>query len=330
MVDTVYIERDLLQHPRSATILDRLPRATRVEIDRWGEVFNPKAQNFRLQKQHPALILARKHDHQVLAAPDGYGVGGSHNYYFSHMLNCLYDCRYCFLQGMYRSAHQVVFINFEDYTQAIERRAAQHPDQPVWFYSGYDCDSLAYEPVTHFVDHYLPELARIPNAWLEIRTKSTQVRQLLHHPVNPRTVVAFSFCDEVVHRHAEHQVPSIDRRLDAMLKLAAVGWRLGLRFDPIIYHRDYQPAFRALLQKLFAVLPVASLHSVSLGNFRLPKQNFNIMRGLYPEEKIFNQPFTHENGMVTYGPELEQEMMSFCENELLGYIPDSIYFPCSW
>ena len=25
------------------------------------------------------------------------------DWYFSHMLNCLYDCRYCFLQGMSRN-----------------------------------------------------------------------------------------------------------------------------------------------------------------------------------------------------------------------------------
>ena len=38
------------------------------------------------------------------------------------MHNCIYDCRYCFLQGMYRSAHYVVFINYEDYQWAIEER----------------------------------------------------------------------------------------------------------------------------------------------------------------------------------------------------------------
>ena len=35
----------------------------------------------------------------VHPVPATYGIGGDENYYFSHMLNCLYDCRYCFLQG---------------------------------------------------------------------------------------------------------------------------------------------------------------------------------------------------------------------------------------
>ena len=36
------------------------------------------------------------------------------------MLNCVYDCRYCFLQGMYRSANYVLFVNYDDFRVQIE------------------------------------------------------------------------------------------------------------------------------------------------------------------------------------------------------------------
>jgi spore photoproduct lyase len=231
---------------------------------------------------------------------------------------------------MYRSAHQVLFINYEDFVHKIRQVSEQHASEPVWFFSGYDCDSLAYEPVTHFIDHHLPEIAQIENAWLEIRTKSTQIRQLLKHPVNPRVVVAFSFTDQKTHQHSEHQVPSIQKRIDAMKKLAARGWSLGLRFDPVVYHATYQDEFLLLLETIFDQITVDQLHSVSLGSFRLPKQNFKNIHDLYPQEKILNQNFEIQNGMVSYAPEREQEMMEFCEDALLQYIPQSIYFPCRW
>ncbi len=330
MADIIYIENAVLDHPRSQAILQRKPRARVINIDRYGEVFNPRSQNFRLQKNNPALILAHKHQGFCLPAPDGYSIGGTNNYYFSHMLNCIYDCRYCFLQGMYRSAHQVLFVNYEDFIADIEQTCQQHGDEPVWFFSGYDCDSLAYEPVTHFIDEHLPVFQRIANAYLEIRTKSTQIRQLLQHPANQRVVVAFSFTDEPTHRHSEHQVPSIDKRLDAMNKLAAAGWRLGLRFDPVVYHQHYQQEFAELLERIFQRISAESLHSVSLGSFRLPKQNFKTMHELYPEEKIFNQAFSHHQGMIGYPEEREQEMMAFCEQTLLQYIPGSVFYPCHW
>jgi spore photoproduct lyase len=330
MADTIYFETSIRDHPRCQTILRRMPRARHIEIERYSEVFNPKSQNFRLQKQNPALILSQKHAGFVLPAPIGYNIGGHNNYYFSHMLNCVYDCRYCFLQGMYRSAHQVLFINYEAFVDEIRRISKQHAPEPVWFFSGYDCDSLAYEPVTHFIDYHLPEFNRIENAWLEIRTKSTQIRQLLRHPASERVVVAFSFTDEPTHQQTEHQVPSIQKRIDAMLKLADAGWKLGLRLDPVIYHRHYQQGFEALLKTLFDQLPAEQIHSVSLGSFRMPKQNFKIIHDLYPQEKILNQTFEIQQGMLSYPQQREHEMMAFCESALLQYIPQSAYFPCRW
>lgn len=330
MTDIVYLEKSIREHARCNEILRRLPRARVIEIEHHGEVFNPKAQNFRLQKLNPALVLAEKHGNFVLPAPIGYAIGGQNNYYFSHMLNCLYDCRYCFLQGMYRSAHQTIFINYEDFASAIEQTCATHGDEPVWFFSGYDCDSLAYEPVTRFIDFHLPAFERISNAHLEIRTKSTQIRQLLKHKPNPRVVVAFSFTDEATHRYSEHQVPSIDKRIDAMVKLAEAGWSLGLRFDPLIHHASFEAGFNDLLQRIFARVPTQQIHSVALGVFRMPKQNFKTIHRLYPEDKLVNQPFEVRNGMYSYPEDIETTMFSFCESALLTYIDPSQYFPCRW
>ena len=109
----------------------------------YQEVFNLKSQNFRIQKQWPAINLAKKNGRLVLPTPKGFGIGGQQNYYFSHMLNCLYDCRYCFLQGMYPSAHYVIFVNFEDFATEIGILMSEHSGQTCYFFSGYDCDSLA-------------------------------------------------------------------------------------------------------------------------------------------------------------------------------------------
>ena len=236
----VYVERDLLEHPYTRQVLGRLKQVDIVEIEHYGEVFNRRAQNFRLQKQDSKLIIARKHRGHVLAAPDGYGLGGPFNYYFSHMLNCIYDCRYCFLQGMYQSANQVLFVNYDDFAEQIRHTAARHDGQPVWFYSGYDCDSLAFDPVTGFIDYFLPVFSEIENAWLEIRSKSTQIRALLKQPVNPRVVTAFSFSDAHSHARLEHGVPSIAKRIRAMDQLQQAGWPLGLRLDPLVYHEQFE------------------------------------------------------------------------------------------
>ncbi len=330
MVSSIYIESEVRDHPRTRKILERMRNLPIIEIEQYGEVFNPRAQNFRLQKKNPALIIARKNKGHVLAAPEGYGLGGPHNYYFSHMLNCIYDCRYCFLQGMYQSAHQILFVNYEDFGEQIRQVAARHPEQAVWFYSGYDCDSLANEPMSRFTDYFLPLVTSVDNAWMELRTKSTQVRSMLKLEPCKRIVTAFSFTDPVSHQKLEHGVPSIAKRIGAMRRLVDAGWTVGLRFDPVVYHKDYQTAFVKLLDQVFDTIDPQKLHSVSLGNFRLTRDHFRKVARLYPEEPLFAQEMTLDNGIISYPHEREQEMIEYCELQLLKYIPRQCYHPCEW
>ena len=56
MINTIYIEEEIAEHPRTLDIIKRFPNATKIDCKRYGEIFNRKSQNFRLQKKKPALI----------------------------------------------------------------------------------------------------------------------------------------------------------------------------------------------------------------------------------------------------------------------------------
>ena len=328
MISSLYIEKDVRDDERVKVIRQRFDRIETIECEHYGEIFNRKAQNFRLQKKNPALILAKKHKGFVLPAPAAYSIGGDANYYFSHMMNCIYDCRYCFLQGMYRSANYVVFVNYEDFADEIRKVAAQHGDQPVYFFSGYDCDSLALEPVTRFIEFMLPVFESIPNAYLELRTKSTQIRSLLDREAFDKCIVAFSLSPENIVDALEAKTASLDKRIDAMKKLQNKGWPIGLRFDPLIYFDDYQQVYADFFQKVFKSLDVDGIHSVSLGAFRMPEKFFKNMVKLYPDEKLFASKLQTNDGMTSYAYDLEKEMQAYCESELFKYLPKQKYFTC--
>ena len=151
----LYVEEPLLDHPKTHAI-HKKTGATLIPIQRYGEVFNRHKGNFRLQKKQSALILAEKKGKLVYEIPPAYTIGAKHNYYFSHLLNCPYDCRYCFLQGMYRSAHYVLFLNYEEFAREIEEKLT---DEKTTFFSGYDGDSLALESYSGFLDYFLPFFA---------------------------------------------------------------------------------------------------------------------------------------------------------------------------
>ncbi len=328
MIGAIYVEEAVADHPRTIEICRRLPRAAVIPCGRYGEVFNPRHQSFRLQKRRPSLILAHKHGRLVQETPAGYGIGAARNFYFSHMLNCLYDCRYCFLQGMYRSAAYVVFVNYEDFFSSIDETVAETPSEEACFFSGYDCDSLAFEGVTRFVEHALPIFRQRPDRWLELRTKSTRIDALLAGEAFATCVVAFSFTPGEISSALEHGVPSVTRRIAAMEKLAERGWRLGLRFDPLIYTEDYHRQYRRLFEQIFAAIDADALHSVSLGPFRLPRPFFRRLEKMYGDETLLAGPFEDYGGMVSYGRDLEEEMVGFCTDELLERVPAEVFFPC--
>ena len=328
MFPIIYIEKEIQEHPRVLNICQKYPNTPKVICENYGEIFNRKSQDFRLQKKKPSLILANKFKNWLLSIPQNHGIGGKHNFYFSHMLNCIYDCRYCFLQGMYASAHYVLFINYEDFLQAISQKIAENPHEEIYFFSGYDCDSLAMEQLTHFTQSFIPFFAEHAKAFLELRTKSINIQALLKQKSLPNCITAFSLTPEPISQALEHKTPPIQKRLQAMQRLEAHGWPLGLRFDPLIYCIHYKKFYEELFKDVFSKINPLKLHSVSLGPFRLPKGIFKNIVNLYPDEKLFSHRLDETKATVSYHKELETEMIHFCTNELLKYIPKNILFPC--
>ena len=328
MINTIYIEEEIAQHPRTLDIIKRFPDASRIACRRYGEVFNRKSQNFRLQKKNPALILAKKHKNLVLPTPKQYSLGAEYNYYFSHMLNCLYDCRYCFLQGMFQSAHYVLFINYEDFIIDMQNSLNQHNDQPVHFFSGYDCDSLALDPVTNFTEEFLPFFENNSKALLELRTKSTQIRNILKRDPIQNCIIAFSFTPNKIASSLEHKTPNVEKRIRAIIDLQQAGWLIGLRFDPLIYTKEYKKEYAELFAHLFSSIDSNLIHSVSLGSFRLPKAYFRKVEKLYSDEKLFSSPMEEENNNIGYPAEIRENMLDFCKDTILEHIATDKFFPC--
>lgn len=323
----VYVEKSIADHPRTRRILQRVKPLHVIECNHYKEVFNPKSQNFRIQKQQPALILAEKQGARVFPSPAGFGIGGQKNFYFSHMLNCLYDCRYCFLQGMYSSANYVLFVNYEEFMQEIAAMC-DAATSPYYFFSGYDCDSLAFEPVSHFVKEFLPFFNSLKNAVLELRTKSTNVNELLQRPAYSHCVVAFSFTPEEISREVEHKVPAVAKRLQAMKKVAEHGWPIGLRFDPLIYHPEFNLLYQQLLEDIFAVISSKSIHSVSLGPLRFPEKMYHKIVQLYPQDPLLTHPLYRQGKMFSYREEVERSMKDWVQTQLKKYIPETLLFEC--
>ncbi|MFT4583406.1 MAG: spore photoproduct lyase [Gammaproteobacteria bacterium] len=320
MIDTIYVERQVFDHVRVKSILQRYPRARVIECATYQEIFNRKGQNFRAQKSRPALILAHKASPYLHTVPREQHIGAVHNYYFSHLLNCPFDCRYCFLQGMFTSANYVLFVNYEDFATEIYETCARH-EGPVHIFSGYDCDSLALEPLTGFADYFIDSLANLDNVVLELRTKSTQIRSLLAKQPSPRCVVAMSLAPESIGKSLEHGTPSLKDRLTALRRLQNHGWPVGLRFDPLIPIAGYVEVYEAFFAQVFSEIDAHTVHSVTVGALRLPRSFAKRLVRLYPDEPLFAAATEDHDGTLLFVEHDNPGLLTGARSALEAYVP---------
>ena len=328
MVDTIYAEDEIIGTKKAQEIISKFRHAKVISIERFGEVFNPSNQNFRIQKINPALILARKQKGFVLNAPKGFGIRDQDNYYFSHMYNCLYDCSYCFLQGMYNSANYLVFVNFDDYKHEIEKIIGKDKEKKMTFFTGYDCDSLAMEPVTNFISDFIPFFRQYNNALFEIRTKSINNTVFRKHDALKNCIVAYSLMPETLAQNLDKKAPSVSARIKNMKYIAEKGWSIGLRFDPLIYCNNWQAQYSELFANIFKEIKEESIHSVSLGSLRFPKSFFNKLLQYYPNSEEFSFLRSNDKGIISYDQSIENEMNEYCRSELMKYSDARKFFTC--
>ncbi len=286
MVDTIYVEDEIIGTKKAQEIISKFRHAKVTSIKRFGEVFNPSNQNFRIQKTNPALILAKKQKGFVLDAPKGFGIGDQNNYYFSHMYNCLYDCSYCFLQGMYNSANYLVFVNYHDYQNEIAKTIKKHKEEKITFFTGYDCDPLE------------------------------------------NCIIAYSLMPEALAQILDKKAPSVSARIKNMKYLANKGWRIGLRFDPLIYCNNWKDQYAELFANIFKEIKEENIHSVSLGSLRFPKSFFNKLLQYYPNSEELSFLRSNDKGIISYDQSIENEMNEYCRLELMKYSDARKFFSC--
>tara|TARA_B100000886_G_scaffold291234_1_gene216731 strand:- start:634 stop:1611 length:978 start_codon:yes stop_codon:yes gene_type:complete len=313
--DTVYIEESCKNTAMTKQILSRLTFNDIVLCDNYKEVFNPSNQNFRIQKMNPSLIIAKKKGNFILKTPKRFTIGYKNNYYFSHMLNCIYDCKYCYLQGMYSSANMVLFTNFEDFKLEIEKTIKNTPGT-ICFFSGYECDSLALDKITNFSDHFINFFKPYSSAYLELRTKSINFKPLLKNDVNPNIILALGLNPEEVVKNFEFKTSSLNQRIKSIQLLQKKGWKIGLRFDPLLEVHKFRKVYSDFFKFVFSSIDVDKVHSITLGNFRMPKDYLKKLVKLRSDESyLFQNVFNDKDNTKSEG----QSFVEYCYNEILKY-----------
>ncbi len=307
-----------MDNPRTKQILAKFPESVIVEIDHYKDVFCRSGQNAALQHYSQKLIIASKEGELVYkGAPVCQSFGNEYFYYTSCVMNCIYDCEYCYLKGMYPSGNLVVFVNLEDIFEEIEAVLKTHS---MYLCISYDTDLLALEGILGYVQKWTEFAAAHPGLKLEIRTKSANITAIGAQPVLENVIYAFTMSPNPVCKMFERKTPDLASRIQCAAKTIEMGHPVRLCFDPMIYCEDWKEHYENMLAEIAASLDFQKLQDVSVGSFRVSKDYLKKMRKIQPESAVVQFPFENDGGYYHYPDEIMHRMEHFLIEGLEEYI----------
>ena len=318
----IYVEEDAYNYPLTKKILENFKNSTIITIKHYKDMFNRSRQDFVLQKKAQSLILAVNTSELIYpGARFCQSFGNAHFYYTSNVMNCIYDCEYCYLQGMYPSGNMVVFVNIEDYFSVVSKKLEEHP---MYICISYDTDLLAIEGMTGITQRWIDFAATNPNLTIEIRTKSAYMVNRLNNSNLPNVIFAWTLSPDFITQY-EHLTPSLDTRLKAVNSAIENGSIVRLCFDPMIYVKNYQEIYSDFYHKVFSIIDSNAIFDLSIGVFRISSDYLKSMRKKR-HCAITAYPYENIDGMCSYEQKKSDEMLDFARLELLNYVSsDKIY-----
>lgn len=317
----IYAERQALKHPRAAGIFSRFKHLPVEEITHYKDVFN---RTVNADETGRGLILAEQKGTLLYpGAPVCQNFGNAHFYYASCIRNCVFDCEYCYLKGMYPAEDVVVFLNLEDYFTETEALLMKHP---VYLCVSFDTDLLGMEGWTGFAGAWSAFAAGKEGLLVEIRTKCGNRAALSELTPSEQLILAVTLSPEPVALRYEHGAPGLGSRLLLAKEALEKGFPVRLCFDPILFVEDWEKVYASFLDQVFTTLPPERIRDVGVGTFRISREYLKTLRKRLPDSPVSQYPYTNLNGVSGYASELDQRMERHFLAKLTNFIEENRIF----
>jgi len=311
----IYIEKEALNYPLTNEIISKLNKSKIVYIDNYNEIFSRKNQNPFLQKLSPSLILAvNKGDFIYEGSTLCHNFEQQNFYYTNFIVNCLFDCDYCYLKGMNFSSHILFFVNLPDYFHELRKSIIEKGK--LYLSISYDSDILLFEGIYPFLKEWMAFAKANPLITIEIRTKTTNYKKFLNYSPLENLIITWSISPKEVISKYEKNTPSLEKRLMAISQLLQKGWKINLALDPILYiGEDWGEKYKEFINLISQNINLKKINAITLGVFRMPVDYLKRFKKFFKSPIAFF-PYQTANGVSTYPEELKSEMIEFVFSEL--------------
>ena len=200
--------------------------------------------------------------------------------------NCLYNCTYCYLNYYLNSYGLIQFINTETFFQDIWDMVRENRNTVYRIGTGEYTDSLMFDDVTGIGASLITRAARHRNLFIELKTKSDNIRHLLDIGEKGNAVLAWSLNTTRNIDLYEGGSASLEKRLESAAAACGAGYLIAFHFDPIITSDGNVEEYLEVVDYIFKKVDPERVAWISLGCFRYSHGFKEIIREVFPGQNL--------------------------------------------
>jgi spore photoproduct lyase len=275
------------------------------------------------------LILSRYPGRFMKACP-GSGAEICCNYHVINLTsNCHFECTYCVLQSYLNNPSLIVYTNIEDLLNEVKETLGSYPQSFFRIGTGELADSLAIDDITRFSKRLVPFFATLPNAILELKTKSNTISNLKDLDHGNHSIISWSVNSKRVCNGEELKAATIEERLKAARQCQEWGYKVGFHFDPLIYYRGWESEYEETVREIFRFVDPSKVAWISLGGMRFTPHLREIVRQRFPNSKIpYGEFVPGHHGKLRYFRPIREEMYERMRSWIHDAAPQVFVYLC--
>ena len=258
----------------------------------------------------------------------------SANYQLPLVSGCMGRCEYCYLNTQLGDKPFVrVFTNIDDILNKAKQYIEERLPAITIFEGAATSDPIPLEPYTNALRKTIEFMGKEEHGRFRFVTKYNDVDTLLDAKHNNHTEIRFSINTPKVIDTYEHYTASSTARIEAAVKVANAGYKIGFIIAPVFLYDNWQNEYKALIESIRNKLPSDFNDPIifEVISHRYTTKAKNRILEIFPETTL---PMNDEDrkfkygqfgyGKYIYSKEQLSEMKEFFISNIKEVFPNSI------
>lgn len=325
----IYYEEVIENYELGKKLLDKYKDVPKTIIENHNNIEEMrKKENSEFARMKKNLIIGTRKTHKYVP-----------NHKVSDFLvpytssGCTAMCMYCYLVCNYnKCAYLRLFVNREQMLEKIIKTANKE-DRNLTFEIGSNSDLILENTITENLVWTIENFKNSQKGMLTFPTKFNMVDPILNLDHQGKIIVRMSVNPEEIINKVEFGTSRLDKRIDAINKLADADYKIGILIAPIILVDNWKVLYEDLLKELAEKL---SLKAKSKVFFELIFMTYSYIHKMINQDAFPNAINLYDKDLMTvrgkgkyaYKQQIREEGEEFFKEMLYKYFTNNkiVYF----